>query len=96
MFNFLLNENVLAVAPVCGFFTGHMLVSLKNNVLDPTTDKLIPTSYFDESGVPGATSKPAGTAPIRWKTFLKDLVVWMIIMYIFYLIWAKLLKRSPH
>ena len=91
MLNFLLNENILAVAPICGLFTSHMLLSLKNNILDPATHKLFPTDFFGDS-----TDSNKSNANINWKLFLKEFVLWIIIMAIVYIIWAKLLKRSPH
>ena len=89
MINFLLNENVLAVTPICGFFTGHMLISLKNNILDPVAHKIFPENFFGDS----IDSKKL---IINWKLFLKEFVLWIIMVGVFYIIWAKILKRSPH
>jgi large-conductance mechanosensitive channel len=91
MLNFLLSENILAVAPICGLFTTHMLLSLKNNILDPTAHKLFPTNFFGD-----CTDSSKSNANINWKIFLKEFVLWIIIMTIFYIIWAKLLKKSQH
>jgi len=91
MLNFLINENILGVAPICGLFTTHMFVSLKNNILDPAAHKLFPTDFFGDS-----TDSNKLNANIKWKLFLKDFILWMIIMATVYIIWAKLLKRSPH
>jgi hypothetical protein len=33
---------------------------------------------------------------IRWKIFVKDFIMWTIMMYIIYLIWKKVLKRTEH
>jgi large-conductance mechanosensitive channel len=89
MLNFLLNENVLSVAPICGFFTSHILISLKTNILDPLSYKLFPENFFGDS----IDSKKL---IINWKMFLKDLVLWIIVMFVFYIIWVKLLKRFSH
>ena len=91
MINFLLNENVLSVAPICGFFTGHMLISLKNNILDPVAHKIFPEDFFGDID----DSKKLNTN-INWKLFLKEFVLWIIMVGMFYFIWAKILKRSPH
>jgi large-conductance mechanosensitive channel len=96
MINFLLNENILAIAPVCGFFTTHMLLSLKNHILDPFAHKLFPADFFGELSDPNNPSVNKINANINWKLFLKDLILWIIVMFVFYIIWAKLLKRSPH
>jgi large-conductance mechanosensitive channel len=90
MLNFLLSENILAVAPICGLFTTHMFVSLKNNILDPAAHKLFPVDFFGDSNESNKLNA------INWKLFLKDFILWMIIMATVYIIWAKLLKRSPH
>ena len=90
MLNFLLSENILAVAPICSLFTTQMFVSLKNNILDPAAHKLFPTDFFGDSNDSNKLN-----ANINWKLFLKDFVLWIIVMAVFYIIWAKLLKRSP-
>ena len=89
MINFLLNENVLSVAPICGFFTGHMLISLKNNILDPLAHNIFPENFFGES-------KDSKKIIINWRLFLKEFVLWIVMVGMFYFIWAKILKRSPH
>jgi large-conductance mechanosensitive channel len=91
MLNFLINENILGVAPICGLFTSHMLLSLKNNILDPLGHKLFPIDFLADSNNSNKLN-----ANINWKLFLKDFVIWIIIMATVYIIWAKLLKRSPH
>ena len=86
MFKFLLGENILSVLTIGGFFTSHLLISLKNNILEPTACILLPDEFFDK----GVLDKD-----LKWKLFLKDLIIWAIIMYIIYLIWVKILKKSP-
>ena len=89
MLNFLLNENVLAVAPICGFFTGHMLMSLKNNILDPAAYKAFPKNFFGDTD-------DSKKVTINWRVFIKEFVIWLIMVGIFYIVWVKLLKKSPH
>ena len=96
MLNFLINENILGVAPICGLFTSHMLLSLKSNILDPTVHKLFPEDFFGELNDPNNTSGYKINANLNWRFFLKDFVLWIVVMAVFYIIWAKLLKKSPH
>jgi hypothetical protein len=91
MINFLLNENIVTVIGVCGFFTTQLLGSLKMHVLDPASHHILPHEMFNH-GEGFDDSKKL----IRWKIFLKDLIMWTIMMYIIYLIWKKVLKRTEH
>ena len=87
MLSFLLAENILSVVVLGGFFTSHLLMSLKNNMLEPIACIVFPDHFFDQGNL---------DKHVKWKLFLKDLVMWIIMMYIFYLIWTKILKKSPH
>jgi len=91
MISFLLNEKIITALGICGFFTTQLLGSLKNNVLDPASHHILPHEMFNHG-----ESFDYNKKIIRWKIFVKDFIIWLILMYIIYLIWKKVLKRTEH
>jgi large-conductance mechanosensitive channel len=106
MISFLLEEGVLTVGTLSGLFTTALLNSLKRNVIDPSIDKVFPPHTLDntptqeKSGfsdlfpIPtgGGNEPPQGSpASIKWQTFLKDFITWLVIMFCLYLFWKKVL-----
>jgi len=52
------------------------------------------SSFGDIFPIPCGTPPPP-TAPknvIRWKTFLKDFITWLITMYFLYIFWKKIIR----
>ena len=104
MFDFFLDEGVLTVGAVTGIFTANMLNSLKGNVVDPFIENLIPSHKLDSEPESQTTEKfadimttkiepppkqPPGPKKIKWQTFLRDFITWVILMVFMYLIWKK-------
>lgn len=89
MINFLLNENIITVMGVSGFFTTQLLASLKNNILDPMSHHLLPRRMFKRD-----ENFDQDKEIIKWNSFLKDFIIWLILMYIIYLIWKHMKKTK--
>jgi len=99
MIHHLVNEGVLTYGTLCGVFTSHLLMSLKSNLIDPLSNKLLPRHIFehdkdnvqenlestDHINVMMNYHKQSRT--IKWKLFLRDLIVWFITVYIMYAVW---------
>ena len=106
MLTFLLEEGVLTVGAMSGIFTATLLGSFKSNILDPFAENLIPSHHLDkhaqvQENILDANNYSKGTESkshfgnnkIKWQTFIKDLTLWLIIMFIIYIIWKKLIKK---
>ena len=112
MLTFLIEEGVISVGALSGIFTATMLGSFKSNILDPLSEKMVPSHFLDptlEQKVIDPLKKKENmtnildannydfidraTHKIKWKIFLKDLVIWIIIMFILYLIWKYIVKK---
>lgn len=97
MLSFLLDEGVVTVGVLSGLFTTGLLNSFKLNILDPTIEKMIPSHTLDNFGnlfpVPVGTPEQTGLPKnvLKWQTFLKDFITWLIVMFIFYLFWKFVL-----
>ena len=108
MFGFLLDEGVITVGTLSGLFTTALLNSLKRNIIDPGIERLAPSHKLDSKGSDGVAEKfsdlfpiPSGTPAvnpystvIRWQTFLKDLITWIIIMFVLFLFWKFVLHPN--
>jgi len=102
MITFLLEEGVLTVGTLSGLFTTGLLNSLKRNIIDPGIEKLVPSHKLDKDEsfsslfpIPVGdepSNKPSAT--IKWQTFLKDLITWIVLMAILYLFWKKVLHPA--
>ena len=98
MISFLLEEGVLTVGTLSGLFTTALLNSLKRNIIDPGIDNLVPPHTLDAESkfgdlfpIPTGTEGPV-THSIKWQTFLKDFITWIIIMFFLYFFWKKVLQ----
>jgi large-conductance mechanosensitive channel len=101
MITFLLEEGVLTVGALSGIFTATMLGSLKSNIIDPITEKFIPSHKLDKNkedlvNINDANKKEyvPQDPKIKWQTFIRDLITWLIIMFILYLVWKFLIKKN--
>ena len=100
--SFLLEEGVLTVGALSGIFTTGLLNSLKRNIIDPSIEKVYPSHKLDKNGdeqfgdifpLPmGTSTNPQYSTVIKWQTFLKDFITWIIIMFCLYLFWKKVLQ----
>ena len=105
MISFLLEEGVLTVGALSGIFTTGLLNSLKINIIDPTIENIYPShnldkikeNNLDKSKFADMFPLPIGNqtsngSNIKWQTFLKDFITWLIIMIFFYFLWKKILQ----
>jgi large-conductance mechanosensitive channel len=94
MLTFLLEEGVLSVGALSGIFTANLLSSFKSNILDPLSENVAPSHKLDlHAKTSHFKEQDNKTHKILWQTFLKDLILWIIIMFILYIIWKYLIKK---
>ena len=106
MIGFLLDEGVITVGTLSGLFTTALLNSLKMNVIDPCIEKIAPSHELDKDSIGqeksnfaelfpipnGPTEPQQNSKVIKWQTFLKDFITWVVIMFFLYLFWKKVLQ----
>ena len=104
MISFLFEEGVLTVGTLSGIFTAGMLNSFRTNILEPLVENIVPVSHLDGFGGslenimnPAVKIQEERTQAqkkiIRWQTFLKDLIMWLLIMFFLYIFWKFVLRR---
>jgi len=100
MITFLMDEGALTVGTLSGIFTTGLLNSLKRNIIDPSIERVVPShkldkqeSFGDIFPLPGGTPDPVkpNSTEIRWQTFVRDLITWVVIMFFLYIFWKKVL-----
>ena len=85
MLSFLLGEGALTVGVMSGVFTTALLNSFKFNIVEPIGEIIIPSNKLENS------SENVDKKPLRVKIFLKDLIIWAIIMFLIYTLWKNVL-----
>ena len=93
MLTFLLEEGVISVGAISGIFTGALLTSLKSNHLDPLAEKVAPSNILHPPGDKETFDNKQPVHQLKWKIFIRDLIIWIIIMFILYLLWNYLIKK---
>ena len=121
MIDFIVEQKILSFALVTSVFTTALLMSLKNNIVEPVFEVAIP-SYnldIDGDGIPDVKVidmkyfqqskdrndinelyKPPGidkikkSKQIKWKMFLKDFLIWLVIILVIYLLYSFLLVKK--
>jgi large-conductance mechanosensitive channel len=107
MLSFLFQEGVITVGTISGLFTASMLNSFRVNILEPSLENLVPnhkldTSQFEETDESSLENimklqvnaeKKKKTHVIKWQTFLKDFITWLLLMFCLYLFWKKVLTK---
>jgi large-conductance mechanosensitive channel len=101
MLSFLLEEGVLTIGAISGIFTNNLLISLKANIIDPLTENVVPNHKLDRNGDGVVDEKDEKilqeelkkNKQIKWQSFLRDLIVWLILMILLYLLWTKIIKK---
>ena len=95
MISFLVQEGVITVGTLSGIFTAAMLNSLKTNVIDPLSYhcicKIDLQDHFEETPKGGQPVSATQNTQIKGKVFLKDFIIWLIMMVILYLIWKYII-----
>jgi large-conductance mechanosensitive channel len=101
MISFLLQEGILSLGVISGVFTNNLLISLKSNIIDPLADKVVADNTLDRNGDGVVDEKDQQileeqlkkNKKIRWQSFIKDLIVWIILMIILYILWNTVIKK---
>jgi large-conductance mechanosensitive channel len=91
MLQFLTTEGILGAGVLAGGFTNHMLESLKMNILHPISEKFLPSHLLDNDDKD--TFINIAPVTIKWQTFLKDFIIWLLIMYIIYNVSEKIFAK---
>ena len=89
MINFLLEESIISVGTVAGFFTAHLLNSLKTNIVEPIAENIIESKHLDKRCKVNTPLEEYNNVYIKWQTFLRDFITWLIIITILYFVWNK-------
>ena len=102
MLTFLLSEGVLTIGAVSGLFTASLLNSFKINILEPLCERLAPSHELDKhaSGFNGLSflgsgnNNPPGPKNhhIKYQTFMRDFICWIIVIFVLYLAWLFIIK----
>jgi len=104
MLSFLLEEGVITVGTLSGIFTAGMLNSFRINILEPLVENIVPTSKLDgfSGSLENIINTPVNIAPpidpaqkkiIKWQTFLRDFITWLIIIFCLYLFWKLVITK---
>jgi large-conductance mechanosensitive channel len=84
MLGFLLSEGALTMGGMSAIFTNGLLNSLKTNIIDPAVEIIVPLDKLHDSDDPNNKN-------LKWKIFIKDLIIWIIILFLLYLLWKFVL-----
>ena len=90
MLSFLVQEGILTVGALSGIFTAYLLNSLKLNIIDPATNKFLKEHNVDlykDIAIPPVTV-------VNWKMFLKDFIIWLILMILIYIFWRYIINPN--
>jgi large conductance mechanosensitive channel len=88
---FLLKNNVLAlaVAVIVGGAVGKVVTSLAQDIIMPVVSPLLPSGEWRTAQI------MIGKAAIKWGSFLGNVVDFLIIAFIVYLLTKALIKEPP-
>ena len=88
---FLLKNNVLAlaVAVIVGGAVGKVVTSLAQDIIMPMVSPLLPSGEWRTAQI------MIGKAAIKWGSFLGNVIDFVIIAFIVYMITKALLKEPP-
>jgi large-conductance mechanosensitive channel len=102
MISFLLEEGVITVGTISGLFTAAMLNSFRVNILEPSIENLVPSYKLDpftSTSLGNIINPPVTIAEqrikghVKWQTFLRDFITWLILMFCLYIFWKKVLHK---
>ena len=88
---FLLKNNVLAlaVAVIVGGAVGKVVTSLAQDIIMPVVSPLLPSGEWRTAQI------MLGKAAVKWGSFLGNVVDFVIIAFIVYLMTKALIKEAP-
>jgi hypothetical protein len=95
MISFLIEEGALSFGAMTGLFTATLLNSLKSNIVDPLCENIIDSrkldkhakSQFGDDNCTLPNNTPC--VYIKWQTFIRDFISWLIIISMLYLFWKN-------
>ena len=106
MLSFLVEEGIITIGTLSGIFTAAMLNSFRVNIYEPGIEGILPSHYLDvkiKQSFGGALenmmtmpTKPQEQNPakiVKWQTFLRDFIAWLILMIILYLFWKFVIHK---
>ena len=95
MFEFYAVNGVITPAAMVGVFTGMLMNSLHSNVIKPASEHILPSHKLDNNGQESEFGNVDPTAnKIKWQTFARDLIIWFVSLFIFYLIFRYVFKHK--
>ena len=103
MISFLIQEGVITIGTISGIFTALLLNSVKNNIIDPVVEKIAPLDKIHNEekfttppvlggGVQIIGNQFGGKTKIKTNIFIRDLITWLILMLILYLLWKHVIQ----
>ena len=107
MISFLLEEGVLTVGTMSGLFTAAMINSFSINILEPSIENIYPSHRLDNQftsildpnnilmngGNNNNETSSNNSNIIKWQTFVRDLITWLIVMCCLYIFWKTVLNK---
>lgn len=89
MWGFLIQNGVLNPGIVCSVFTNTLMMSFKTNIIDPCSHHIAPQHYFCEDDDDREDK-------IKWKLFARDLIMWLCVIIIIFLIYTHVLNKNTN
>ena len=102
MITFLLQEGVLTATTISSIFTVGLVNSLRVNIVEPVFEKIIPSHKLKEKDsfniLPvlttgagtGSQPAPAPNKTLKWRTFLRDFFIWLVLMFFLWVMWMTI------
>jgi large-conductance mechanosensitive channel len=99
LFDFIIDERIISVGLLSSIFTATLIGSLKVNIIEPIFENIIPSQNLDvdptQTDILNAGNYyPTSSKQIRWQTFLKDLLMWFVVIIILYIIYKIIFKNK--
>lgn len=108
MLEFYSAYGVISPPAMVGVFTGLLMNSFHMNIMKPMSEKIAPSHTLDICTKNNSSSKDSGNTEInntvyniqidehahklRWQTFLRDLFLWIVTLFVFYIVFKFILK----
>jgi hypothetical protein len=86
MIDMLITHGILSSYGLCAIFTSNMMQSLKTNIIDHHGDEIFGLKEDQDHSDKGKYKK--------YITFLKDLLIWIFMMFLAYIIYKKFSKGN--
>jgi len=88
MIEFILEQKILTIGAITGVYTSSLINSFVENISNPIFENLIPTYKLDidGDGITDITVVDQSKNKIKWQTFLKDLIIWLVVISLMFII----------